>query len=98
MKNLLLERFKKRIAFSEDVYAKKHEGSAMNSAQKVVLAQVMENTKNFLNESFGNSVGTQRADMGEFKKFTLDITNVALPSLIGNEIVLVKAMASYTGY
>lgn len=86
----LLEQYKRRIAVSESVYSVKHEGGNMLTAQKKTVAQVLKNTATFLNEAFGNSVGTQRADMGEFKKFTLDITTVALPSLIGNELVLIK--------
>lgn len=34
--------------------------------------------KVFLNESFENSVGTQRADMGAFRKFALNLTTVAV--------------------
>lgn len=86
----LLEQYRKRVALSESIYNTKHEGAPMLVAQKKTLAQVLANTSKFLTEGFGNSVGTQRADMGEFKKFTLDITTVALPSLIGNELVLIK--------
>lgn len=85
----LLEQYRKRISVAESVYAKKHDDAAITTAQKKTLAQVLANTSRFLTESV-TSVGTQRADMGEFKKFTLDITTVALPSLIGNELVLVK--------
>ena len=35
-----------------------------------------------MNEAFNNSVGTQRSDMGMYKKFTMNLTNVALPNLI----------------
>lgn len=52
----------------------------------------------FLNESFSNSVGTQRADMGLFKKFTLDLTTVALPNLIAHDLVIVKPMSSMSGF
>ena len=95
----LLETYKRRLAVSEAVYKKSHSNAAMSVVQKANLAQVMRNTSLWLNENFGaNSVGTQRADMGTFKKFTLDITTVALPSLIANDLVIVKAMPSITGY
>ena len=32
----------------------------------------LDNTNKFMNEAFSNSVGTQRADLGEFKKFALN--------------------------
>ena len=32
-----------------------------------------------MNEAFDNSIGTQRSDMGLFKKFTLNLTTVAVP-------------------
>lgn len=94
----LLETYKRRLSVSEAVYKKSHD-SAMSIVQKANLAQVMKNTSAWLNENFGtNSIGTQRADMGTFKKFTLDITTVALPSLIANDLVIVKAIPSITGY
>ena len=49
----------------------------------------MENTNRFMNEAFENSVGTQRSDMGAFKKFALNLTTVALPNLIANDLVIV---------
>lgn len=95
----LLETYKRRLSVSEAVYKKSHENSTMSNVQKYNVAQVLRNTSAWLNENFGaNSVGTQRADMGTFKKFTLDITTVALPTLIANDLVIVKAMPSITGY
>lgn len=38
----------------------------------------MENTNRFLNEAFENSVGSQRSDMGAFRKFSLNLTTVAV--------------------
>ena len=52
----------------------------------------------FLNEAFSSSMGTQRSDMGEFKKFCLNLTTVALPNLIANDLVIVSPMSSMTGY
>lgn len=97
MSQNLLETYKRRLALSESVYKKSHDAS-MSVAQKAVLAQTMRNTSLWLNENFGaNSVGTQRADMGTFKKFTLDIITVAVPTLIANDLVIVQSMGSITG-
>lgn len=52
----------------------------------------------FMNEAFENSVGTQRTDMGMFKKFALNLTTVALPNLIANDLVIVPPMSSMSGY
>lgn len=52
----------------------------------------------FMNEAFENSVGTQRVDMGMFKKFALNLTTVALPNLIANDLVIVHPMSSMSGY
>lgn len=51
-----------------------------------------------MNEAFANSVGTQRSDLGKFKVFALDITTLAIPNLIVNEIFMVVPMSSFTGY
>lgn len=94
----LLEAYAKRLSISESVYAKEHGNEALSENKKVVIARVLANTSSFLNEAFSKSVGTQRADMGTFKKFALDLTTVALPNLIANDLVIVKPMSSMTGY
>ena len=94
----LLEAYSKRLAVSESVYAKQHAGAKMDNHKKLTVAKVLENTNKFLNEAFSNSMGTQRSDMGEFKKFCLNLTTVALPNLIANDLVLVSPMSSMTGY
>lgn len=88
MKVSLTEAYKKRLAISESVYAKTHENASLSLAAKETIAKVLQNTADFIkfrtgtmNEAFSNSVGTQRADMGNFKKFTLDVTTVVLPNL-----------------
>ena len=98
----LTEAYKKRLSICESVYAKTHENSAMSVNLKETVAKVLSNTSEYIKfrcmkESFGNSVGTQRADMGDFKKFTLDVTTVTLPSLIANDLVMVVSMPSFTG-
>lgn len=94
----LLETYAKRIAVSESVYSKAHEGETLDNSRRLAVAMVLNNTNRFMNEAFANSVGTQRADLGAWKKFTLNLTTVALPNLIAMDLVIVHPMASISGY
>lgn len=58
----------------------------------------MENVNRFMNEAFDASQGTQRADMGMFKKFAMNLTTVAVPNLIAHDLVIVHPMSSMSGY
>ena len=84
----LLETYKNRINVAEQVYAKSNNGAKMDNNRKVMIATVLNNTNKFLSEAFENSVGTQRSDLGLWKKFALNLTNVALPNLIAPELVI----------
>ena len=94
----LMEAYAKRLAISESVYGRQHDGQKMDTNRKLTVAKVLSNTNNFLNEAFDNSTGTQRADMGLWKKFCLNLTTVALPNLIANDLVIVHPMSSMSGY
>lgn len=94
----LIEAYAKRLTVSESVYKKEHGDTSLSEGKKMTIARVLANTSAFLNETLSKSVGTQRADMGTFKKFALDLTTVALPNLIANDLVIVKPMSSMTGY
>lgn len=65
----LLEAYKQRLQVSESVYKKAHEGAGMDSNKKMAVARCLENVSKFMNESFDAASGTQRSDMGLFKKF-----------------------------
>ena len=93
----LLEKYAPRLQVSESVY-NKATGETMDNARKACVAMVLDNETKFLNEAFSNSVGTQRADLGAWKKFCLNLTTVALPTLIAHDLVIVNPMASYSGY
>lgn len=67
----LLESYKKRLAVSESVYAKEHAGEKMGQHKQLMIAKLLDNTNKFLTEAFNSSIGTQRSDMGMFKKFAL---------------------------
>lgn len=94
----LLEAYKDRLAVSEKVYARAHMNESMPKAKKLATAKCLENINKFMTEAFANSVGTQRADLGQFKKFTLNLTTVALPNLIAYDLVIVYPMSSMSGY
>lgn len=74
----LLETYAKRISVAEGVYAREHDGEAMPRDKKITLACVLNSTNKFMNEAFENSIGTQRADIGNYKKFILNLTNIAI--------------------
>lgn len=94
----LLEQYKTRISIAESVYAKGNLGGTMDNSRKLVLAKSLDNISKFMNESFTNSVGTQRSALGDYKKFALNITNITLPNLIAPELVMVHPMSSFSGY
>ena len=94
----LLESYKGRLAVSESYYAKSHNGEKLSNNKKLVVAKLLENTNKFLNEAFENSVGTQRSDMGLFRKFALNLTTVSVPNLIAFDLVIVQPMSSMAGY
>lgn len=75
----LLESYAKRLNVSESVYSKAHDGESLSNEKKIAVARILDNTSKFLNEAFTNSTGTQRADLGMYKKFALNLTTVALP-------------------
>ena len=60
-----------RLSIAESVYAKTHNGAKMDNTRKLVTAVTLQNLNKFLSESFENSVGTQRADMGFMKSRAL---------------------------
>lgn len=97
MEKTLLEKYAPRIEVSESVY-KNVTGLSLDNNRKATIAMVLDNETKFLNEAFSNSVGTQRADLGAWKKFCLNLTTVALPTLIAHDLVIVNPMASYSGY
>jgi hypothetical protein len=94
----LLEQYAKRITVAEKVYSDRHEGKTLSNSRKLLVAQSLDNVNRFLTESFSNSVGTQRADLGAYKKFCLNLTNVVVPNLIAPELVITKPMTSISGF
>lgn len=94
----LTEKYAKRIKIAESVYSGSHQGQVMDSNRKLMVATTLNNVNKFLNEAFSSADVTQRSSMGEYKKFCLNLTNVALPNLIAPELVITHPMTSMTGY
>jgi hypothetical protein len=94
----LLESYKNRLAISESVYQKSHNGAKMSSQKKLMIASVLNNTAKFMNEAFTSGDATQRGALGDYKRFCLNISTVALPNLILPELMLTQPMSSIAGY
>ena len=94
----LLESYKGRLSISEKYYAQKNGGAKMSNSKKMLTAQCLHNTANFINEAFKVAAGTQRADLGMYKSFAMDITSLAVPNLIVNDIFMTVPMSSFSGY
>ena len=67
----LLEQYKGRLSVTESVYSRTHNGEKMDNHKKLVIAKVLDNTSKFLSEAFDAASGTQRSDLGLYKKFCL---------------------------
>lgn len=93
----LLENYKGRMALAEKYYAQLNQGAKLSTEKKTITAICLNNEAKFLNEAFENSVGTQRSDLGKFKLFCMDVTTLAMPNLIVNDIFLVQPMSSFSG-
>ena len=94
----LLESYKGRLAISEKYFAQKNNGAKMSNTKKVITAQCLDNIAKFMNESFKVAAGTQRADMGQFKQFCMDITALSVPNFIVEDIFMTVPMSSFTGW
>lgn len=94
----LLESYKGRLSVSEKYYASQHGGQKMSTAKKMTTAMCLNNISKFINEAFENSVGTQRSDLGAYKKFCLDITTLVVPNLIVHDLFMVQPMSGFSGF
>lgn len=98
MANKLVEAYKDRISVSNKVYASKHNGAAMNESKQVLVATLLNNVNKRMNEAFAGSAGTQVSNLGNWKRFCLALTTVAIPNLIAEDLVIVHPMTSIHGY
>ena len=94
----LLESYKNRLAISESIHQKSHNGAKMSAQKKLMIASVLNNTSRFLNEAFDNSAAVQKSAIGDWKKFCLNVSTTAMPNLILPDLMLTQPMTSITGY
>lgn len=96
MRTNLLETYGRQIKIAEAYVAKNFDGKQVSANTKLATAVLLDNTNRWITESM-NTVATMRSDLGDWKKFCLNLTNIAVPSLIANDLVIVHPMTSYSG-
>lgn len=94
----LVEKYAPRLKVAEAYYSANHDGKKLDKQRALVTAVMLENVNKYLTEQFENTIGTQRANMGAWKKFTIALTNIAVPNLIAFDLVYVYPMTSFSGY
>lgn len=98
MRQNLLETYSRQLKVAEAYVAKNFEGKTMSSNTALTTAVLLDNTNRWITESLSNEIGaSNRSDMGAWKKFCLNLTNIAVPSLIANDLVIVHPMTAYSG-
>ena len=98
MRQNLLETYSRQLKVAEAYVAKNFEGKTMSSNTALATAVLLDNTNRWITESLNNTIGAaSRSDLGDWKKFCLNLTNIAVPSLIANDLVIVHPMTSYSG-
>jgi hypothetical protein len=100
MRQNLLETYSRQLKVAEAYVAKNFDGKAISSNTALTTAVLLDNTNRCMTESMnmgalGNAA--ERSDLGAWKKFCLNLTNIAVPSLIANDLVIVHPMTSYSG-
>ena len=97
MRTNLLETYSRQLSVAEAYVAKNFDGKAISSNTKLTTAVLLDNTNRWITEALNESVATNHSDLGAWKKFCLNLTNIAVPSLIANDLVIVHPMTSYSG-
>lgn len=96
MRTNLLETYARQLKVAEAYVANNFEGKKVSRNTQLTTAVLLDNTNKWMTESM-NTVASQRSDLGDWKKFCLNLTNIAVPSLIANDLVIVHPMTSYSG-
>jgi len=98
MRQNLLETYSRQLKVAEAYVAKNFDGKQISANTQLTTAVLLDNTNRFMTEGLDlNTVATERKDLGDWKKFCLNLTNIAVPSLIANDLVIVHPMTSYSG-
>ena len=96
MRQNLLETYSRQLKVAEAYVAKNFDGKTVSANTQLTTAVLLDNTNRWMTESM-NTQATERSDLGDWKKFCLNLTNIAVPSLIANDLVIVHPMTSYSG-
>lgn len=96
MRTNLLETYSRQLKVAEAYVAKNFDGKTISANTNLATAVLLDNTNRWMTEAM-NTAATQRSDLGDWKKFCLNLTNIAVPSLIANDLVIVHPMTSYSG-
>lgn len=86
MRTNLLEAYGKQLNVAEAYVAKNFDGKRISSNTKLTTAVLLDNTNRWMTESMNESIATSRSDLGAWKRFCLNLTNIAVPSLIANDL------------
>ena len=98
MRTNLLETYSRQLKVAEAYVAKTFDGKEVSNNTKLATAVLLDNTNRWITESLNSDIGAAtRGDLGAWKKFCLNLTNIAVPSLIANDLVIVHPMTSYSG-
>lgn len=96
MRTNLLETYGRQLKVAEAYVAKNYDGKEISANTQLTTAVLLDNTNRFMTESVEIG-GTSHGDLGAWKKFCLNLTNIAVPSLIANDLVIVHPMTSISG-
>lgn len=101
IKQSLLEAYRPQLNVAEAYVARNFNGKQITSNTELTTAVLLNNTAKYLNEAYSGfgafTQATNTADLGRWKKFCLNLTNLAVPSLIANDLVIVHPMSSISG-
>jgi len=96
MRQNLLETYSRQLKVAEAYVAKNFDGKTISANTQLTTAVLLDNTNRWMTEAL-DTRATERSDLGDWKKFCLNLTNIAVPSLIANDLVIVHPMTSYSG-
>ncbi len=88
---VLTEKWSKRISLVESTQGNK----PMGLDRKAALAKVLENTQQFLKSTVVE--GVQSSDIGQYKRFALDLVTTMIPNLIAYDLVSVQPIENRVG-
>ena len=98
MRTNLIETYSRQLKVAEAYVAKNFDGKTISANTQLTTAVLLDNTNRWMTESLNSEIaGTNRSNLGDWKKFCLNLTNIAVPSLIANDLVIVHPMTSYSG-